>query len=97
MGEGKPLEGKVALVTGASKGIGRSIAVALGRAGCDVGVNYFSDTRGGAQTAEEIRGFGRRSNAYQADVAQRVNVNEMVSAVYLRFPAVGHSGQQCRG
>ena len=86
MSEGKPLEGKVALVTGASKGIGRSIAVALGRAGCDVGVNYCSDRQGAVQTAEEIRGFGRKANAYQADVAQRVNVNEMFQRFTDDFP-----------
>ena len=61
----KPLQGKMALVTGASKGIGKGISVALARAGCDVGVNYFSDTQGAEQTASEIRALGRKNGRIQ--------------------------------
>ena len=86
MSEKGPLTGEIALVTGASKGIGRSIALALARAGADVGVNYFSDMVGAVKTAEEIRKMGRKSAVYQADVAQQVNVQEMFQRFKYDFP-----------
>jgi NAD(P)-dependent dehydrogenase (short-subunit alcohol dehydrogenase family) len=58
----------VALVTGASKGIGRGIAIALAQEGWDVAVNYHSDAAGADETAESIRGMGRCSWVYQANV-----------------------------
>src|SRR5580698_8967551 len=64
-----PLESKTALVTGASKGIGRGIAIELARCGCDVAVNYNGDRAGAEHTAAEIRALGRRALVVQADVA----------------------------
>jgi len=64
-----PLESKTALVTGASKGIGKGIAIELARCGCDVAVNYYRDRAGGEATAAEIRALGRRAIVAQADVA----------------------------
>ncbi len=49
---------KIALVTGASKGVGRGIAVGLAAAGWDVVVNYHRDAKGAADTADEVRGAG---------------------------------------
>ena len=49
------LEGKNALVTGASKGVGKGIALELARCGCDVAINYHSDREGAEATAAEIR------------------------------------------
>jgi NAD(P)-dependent dehydrogenase (short-subunit alcohol dehydrogenase family) len=63
------LESKTALVTGASKGIGKGIAIELARCGCDVAVNYCSDRAGAEATATEIRALGRRAIIAQADVA----------------------------
>ncbi len=63
------LEGKCALVTGASKGIGRGIALELGRRGARVAVNYHSDREGGEATAAEVSGLAIRANvASQAEV-----------------------------
>lgn len=62
-----PLESKSALVTGASKGIGRSVAIELARRGADVSVNYFSDAAGAEATVREIKALGREALAIQAD------------------------------
>jgi len=73
------LAGKVALVTGAAKGIGRGIALALGRAGADVCVNYRSAGPAGPETAAAIQTMGRRAVAVQADVSDRPAVERMVA------------------
>jgi glucose 1-dehydrogenase len=75
---GPSLAGQKALVTGASKGIGQSIAVALAEAGADLLLNYFSDPQGAAETAELVRRAGRRAVLFQADVA----VEEQVLAMF---------------
>lgn len=62
------LLGKCALVTGASKGIGKGIAIELARRGCDVVVNYNADANGAKITAGEIENLGRRALLAQADV-----------------------------
>lgn len=75
------LSGKVALVTGGSRGIGRAIAVALAHAGCNVAVNY-RERRGEAEsTAGEIRQAGRRSAVIQADVSRGSEVTGLARAV----------------
>lgn len=72
------LTNKVALVTGASRGIGRGIALALARAGCDVAVNYRERAAEAESAVAEIRGLGRRSAALQADVSRAAEVTELV-------------------
>lgn len=62
--------GKVALVTGASRGIGRAIAVNLARCGADVAVNYRSNEDAAAEVVREIKSLGRRAMAVQADVSE---------------------------
>ena len=71
------LVGQKALVTGASKGIGRGIAVALAQAGADVLINYFSDREGAETTAEEVRQIGRQALVAAADVAVEQEVQAM--------------------
>jgi glucose 1-dehydrogenase len=75
---GPALAGQKALVTGASKGIGQGIAVALAVAGADVLLNYFSDPQGAERTAELVRQVGRKAVLFQADVA----VEEQVQAMF---------------
>src|ERR1700748_261249 len=65
----KLLLGQKALVTGASSGIGRAIALSLGDAGADVVINYVSDEDKAEALAEEIRGKGSRALALRADVS----------------------------
>lgn len=72
----RDLRDKVALVTGASRGIGRETALALARAGCDVAVNARSKP-GVEQTAQEIERLGRRSRAIVADLSDRAAVEAM--------------------
>jgi 3-oxoacyl-[acyl-carrier protein] reductase len=75
------LSGKVALVTGASRGIGRAVAIALAAAGADVAVNYRSQETTAAATCTEIKQHGVRALAVQADVSQAPAVTQMVAAV----------------
>jgi 3-oxoacyl-[acyl-carrier protein] reductase len=77
------LTGKIALITGANRGIGRAIAVALAGAGADVAVNFRSDEDETAAKAvcSQIDGSGRRSLAVKADVSVGKEVSSMVDAV----------------
>lgn len=79
------LEGKTALVTGASKGIGKGIALELARAGCDVAVNYNSDRKGAEATVSEIRGLGRQAYGIQANVGRRADVETLFAELRRRF------------
>ena len=71
------LKGQKALVTGASSGIGKGIAIALGHAGADVLVNYRSDEAGARQVAQEAAQCGSRTIPHQADVAHEDQVRGM--------------------
>ena len=73
--------GRVALITGASRGIGRGIAMALAEAGCDVAVNYRREESLAQEVVEAIRTLGRRGLAVQADVSQASQVERMAEEV----------------
>ena len=72
-------EGKIAIVTGASRGIGRAIALRLAREGADLGINYRDHSDAAMEVAEEIRGMGRRAEILQADVRHDQDVRRMVA------------------
>jgi glucose 1-dehydrogenase len=72
------LAGKVALVTGANRGIGRGCALELARAGADVAVNYRSHAEEAGEVAAAVRALGRRAIVIQADVSDRAADEAMV-------------------
>lgn len=75
------LEGKIALVTGASRGIGAGIATALAQAGADVAVNFVHREAEARKVCSEIKRLGRRSFAIKADVSVSSEVSGMVAQV----------------
>jgi NAD(P)-dependent dehydrogenase (short-subunit alcohol dehydrogenase family) len=79
------LEGRVALVTGGGRGIGRAIAVGLGEDGAAVAVNYRKDADAAAEVVGQIEAKGGRARAYQASVAALEEVQAMVAQVVADF------------
>jgi meso-butanediol dehydrogenase/(S,S)-butanediol dehydrogenase/diacetyl reductase len=91
------LEGKVALVTGAARGIGRAIAIGLAHAGCDVAISDIAQSQDGitvyplgsdaelAVTAGQIRKLGRKCTAIQADVTSAEDVGRMIETIEERL------------
>lgn len=74
------LEGRVALITGANRGIGEGCALELARRGADIAVNYRSHGEEAEAVAEEIRRLGRRAIVLQGDVSDRQRDEELVRA-----------------
>jgi NAD(P)-dependent dehydrogenase (short-subunit alcohol dehydrogenase family) len=81
----KSLAGQVALVTGAAKRIGRSIALRLAAEGADVTISYDSSKSEAEQLVEELKASGRRALAVQADVSHRADVQKLFSAAENEF------------
>ena len=79
------IEGKIAFVTGASRGIGRAIALSLAEAGADVAVNYAGNAAAAEEVAAEIRKMGRRVLILQGDVSQTEAAASMLDAVVAEF------------
>jgi len=77
----KSLSGKVALVTGAAKRIGRSVALRLAEEGADVIVNYRHSKDAAEEVVAQITAMGRRAAAIQGDVAKRADVGALLAAV----------------
>jgi len=80
-----PLTGKVALVTGAAKRIGRSVALRLASEGADVVVNYRSSRAEAEEVVAQISAIGQRAMAVQADVAKRADVLALFASVEREF------------
>jgi 3-oxoacyl-[acyl-carrier protein] reductase len=77
----KPLSGKTALVTGASRGIGRSIALALADAGANVAVNYAGSEAAATEVAEQIRAKGVEAITVQANVGRADEADQLIKDV----------------
>ena len=82
------LTGRIALVTGASRGIGRAVALALAKAGADVAVNYRASAEAAADVESQIAALGRRAFAVQADVALATDVARLVRTVEERLGGI---------
>ena len=76
-----PLAGKVALVTGAGRGIGRSIALRLAKDGAALVVHFSGSAAGAEETAEAIRSIGGEAVTYRADIAERNQVRELFARI----------------
>jgi len=79
------LAGRVALVTGGSRGIGKAIALALAESGADVAVNYRRDETAASETVAEIKALGRKAKAYSASVENWDEDQAMVAEVLKDF------------
>ncbi len=73
------------MVTGASKGVGKGIALDLARNGCDIAVNFHSDAAGGEETVAQIVALGRSAFAVKANVGIAADVDSMMAAVLAHF------------
>jgi len=84
----KLLKGQKALVTGASSGIGKGVAIALGRAGADVVVNYVSGDEKAQDVVNEIRNTGSKAYAHRANVSQEGEIIDMFQRMYKEFGTI---------
>jgi 3-oxoacyl-[acyl-carrier protein] reductase len=82
------LDGKLAVVTGARDGIGRSIALACARAGADVAIVTSGALTGAAQVVGELKALGRRAAAFRADVTRGAEVEALFAAIGAEFGAI---------
>jgi len=83
-----PLEGKNCLVTGAARGIGRAIAIAMADVGCDVAINFSTSEEAARDVCDTIVAKGRKAKIYRANVASDEENREMLSQVHEDFGVV---------
>lgn len=79
------LKDKIALVTGSSRGVGRAVALGFAKQGANVVVNYTSNEKAANEAVDEIHSFGSKSIAVKADVAQKPEVDRLVSTAVKEF------------
>jgi 3-oxoacyl-[acyl-carrier protein] reductase len=82
------LDGKIALVTGASSGIGRAIALGYAREGADLAITYRSNAEGAEEVARGIRALGRRAEVIQVDISREDDVAALARSLQDRFGQV---------
>ena len=84
----KLLEGKTALITGASRGIGRAVALKFAENGANVAFTFLSSVEKGKALEEELKAFGVKAKGYQSDAADFKAADELVSAVVTEFGTI---------
>ena len=88
MNSSKPLTGQKALVTGANSGIGQGVAIALGKAGADVVVNYVQGDEAAQRVVDEINLSGSHALAHKADVSSENDVEDMFGRAVKEFGTI---------
>ena len=79
------LEGKKAIITGGSRGIGRALCEVFAREGADIAFNYHSRDDAAREVLEKIRGFDRKGLAYKISITDRPAINKMVREIHHEF------------
>lgn len=82
------LENKVALITGASRGIGREVAIEMAKAGADIAINYIGDINLALEVQEQVRALGRKAVIIEADVSNAKAVEELVEKTIAEFSRI---------
>ncbi len=85
MGKSRPLEGRIALVTGGSRGSGRAISLRLAEEGADVIINYLRKKSAAEQTVQDIREKGVTAHAIKANLAEPEKIDAMFNDIETRF------------
>lgn len=75
------LDGRKALITGGSRGIGRAAAIMFARAGCDVAINYQRNKTAADEVQREVGKFGRECLVYRAEISMKKDVDEMITDI----------------
>jgi len=81
----KFLEGKVALVTGGSRGIGKATAKALGEVGAKIAINYFKSRNNASEALEELKGLGVEAEAFRGNIGNKDHLQRLVDDVIKKF------------
>lgn len=81
----KNLEGKVALITGGARGIGRATAIKLASQGCDIAINYYNSSEEADKLCSELQEMGVKSIAIQASVADKNSIQDMLATFKENF------------
>ena len=79
---------KLALVTGASRGIGRAIALELAKSGYDLALNYAGNTEAAQKTLEDVKAYGVDAQIYKFDVSNMQEVEENISKIFEKFQRI---------
>src|SRR5215510_5973702 len=79
------LEGKKAIITGGSRGIGRALCEVFAREGADVAFNYHSRDDAAQEVLEKVRSYGRKGLAYKVSITDRPAINKMVREIHHEF------------
>jgi 3-oxoacyl-[acyl-carrier protein] reductase len=82
------LEGKKALITGGSRGIGRATAILFAKAGCDLAISFINQKEAAAKVREEIVKIGRECLVFKADISRKNDVNSMIKEIMEKWGGI---------